>query len=680
MKHDVPAALAAPGRTAALRRSGLLDSPPEESFDRLARLVCRLLNAPIALITLVDAERQFFKSCVGLPEPWAARRETPLSHSFCRHTVETGAPLIIDDARGHALVRDNPAIEEMGVVAYAGIPLVDPEGEVLGSFCVIDHQPRHWTDEQVAVLTDLAASVQTEIRLREAVADSMRRAAETDRIRLQDETLIEGVDAILWESDTVNGFTFVSRHAEAMLGYPVERWLAEPRFWSEELLHPEDRQQALDLCFTATAEGRDHDFEYRAIRADGETVWLRELVRVEPGVDGAATRLRGLIVDVTEEKRAEQALQKREAQFTEAQAVAHIGSWEMDIASDAVFWSDELYRLFGLEPQTVALTAEGFFGMVHPDDRDRVRRAVEGTIRGEGPYDVEGRVVHPDGSIRYLQMRGEAVLDRHGNALRLRGTGQDISDRIRAELALRASEESYRTLFDLAGDALFVHDPESGAVLDANRYGCEMHGVSLEELKRNGLEVIGEPVAPFTGADALEYIRRAGAGEPQRFEWQATGPDGGPRWQEVSLHQVTILGERRVLANVRDIHERKAAEAALLSAEENAQAVASRMRAVANAAAGVIGAESVDELQQVLRTECRAVISFDAFTMALYDGAAHTLSYLEGYDADIAVSARTVAIEGTPGERVIRSRRSLLTRGSDDPAAAGSRPIGTGRR
>ena len=82
-------------RLDALRRTGLLDTPPEEVFDRLTRLVRRLLGAPVVLVSLVDADRQFFKSALGLPEPWATRRETPLSHSFCQHVVATGAPLAV---------------------------------------------------------------------------------------------------------------------------------------------------------------------------------------------------------------------------------------------------------------------------------------------------------------------------------------------------------------------------------------------------------------------------------------------------------------------------------------------------------------------------------------------------------------------------------------------------------
>ncbi len=162
---DAAAAARDPERVAALEATGLLDSDIDPAFDRHARLAAQVLNAPVALVSLVDAERQFFKSCLGLPEPWASQRGRRSTHSFCQHAVASREPLIVDDAREHAVLRDNPAIRDIGVVAYAGIPLIDADGNALGTLCVIDSQPRHWTTHQVRLLEDLAASVVTEITL-----------------------------------------------------------------------------------------------------------------------------------------------------------------------------------------------------------------------------------------------------------------------------------------------------------------------------------------------------------------------------------------------------------------------------------------------------------------------------------------------------------------------------------
>ena len=172
----------------ACRRCSGWDSwtlPPEAAFDRLTRVACRVLRAPVGLVSLVDQNRQFFKSCVGLPEPFASKRQTPVSHSFCQHVVATGKPLIVEDARNNPLVRLNPAVEEMGIVAYAGIPLVTSDGHAIGSFCVIDSRPRSWSFDDVEMLQELAGCVMHEIEGRQLLQASEARCRELEA-RLRD--------------------------------------------------------------------------------------------------------------------------------------------------------------------------------------------------------------------------------------------------------------------------------------------------------------------------------------------------------------------------------------------------------------------------------------------------------------------------------------------------------------
>jgi hypothetical protein len=169
--------LAEPGRLAALRDSALLDSPAEESFDRLARVAAKVVGAPVALVTAVDRDRQYFKSCLGLPEPWATRRETPLSHSFCQHVVAAREPVIVTDARQDSRFIDNRAIRDLGVIAYLGVPLITAESQAIGTLCVIDHEPRIWTNAEIRLVTDIAAAVVTEITLRAVQRDTAPTAA-----------------------------------------------------------------------------------------------------------------------------------------------------------------------------------------------------------------------------------------------------------------------------------------------------------------------------------------------------------------------------------------------------------------------------------------------------------------------------------------------------------------------
>jgi two-component sensor histidine kinase len=164
-----------------------LDTPPLDALDRVARLARFVFNAPVVLLTLVDDRRQWFLSQQGVPDPWAVHRETPLSYSICQYVVARRRPLVIEDAREMPLIASNLAVQDLGVVAYLGVPLEDPEGHVLGALCIIDRDPRQWDAKSVELLQDLSriamdAIVLEMTRQRQAEAEAAARAAE-DRFR-----------------------------------------------------------------------------------------------------------------------------------------------------------------------------------------------------------------------------------------------------------------------------------------------------------------------------------------------------------------------------------------------------------------------------------------------------------------------------------------------------------------
>jgi diguanylate cyclase (GGDEF)-like protein len=164
-----------PARLAALRDSGLLAPGADESFDRFTRLACDVLGVEMSLVSLLDAERHVVKSFCGPAGPLAEARETPLTHSFCKLTVELRRVLVVDDTRADPRVADNLAIRDFGILTYAGIPLTLPDGHTLGTLCAMGLQPRAWTDRDVRVLTGLGAAVVAEIELRRALtATSLR--------------------------------------------------------------------------------------------------------------------------------------------------------------------------------------------------------------------------------------------------------------------------------------------------------------------------------------------------------------------------------------------------------------------------------------------------------------------------------------------------------------------------
>ena len=153
---------------------GLVDTSPESIFDNLTMLATSLFDIPVSLVSIVDFDnnRQYFKSQLGLVEPWAEQRQTPLSHSFCKHVVNDNATLVVENAALHPKVKDNLAVRDLGVATYLGAPIYNPENEPIGAFCVIDGEPRRWAQEEINQLERLSKCVTDAIKLKAANLDS----------------------------------------------------------------------------------------------------------------------------------------------------------------------------------------------------------------------------------------------------------------------------------------------------------------------------------------------------------------------------------------------------------------------------------------------------------------------------------------------------------------------------
>lgn len=167
----------APERIAALEATGLLDSAPEVEFDRITQLACQVLGVPVSLVALLDADRSYFKSAVGLPE-LPPDRSVPFSHSLCQYAVAEDAPFCVADTRADAVARENGAVKDMGAGAYLGVPLHASDGQVLGTLCAADFESRDWTESDQSTLQTLAAALESEISLRSELAE--RHRAEAD--------------------------------------------------------------------------------------------------------------------------------------------------------------------------------------------------------------------------------------------------------------------------------------------------------------------------------------------------------------------------------------------------------------------------------------------------------------------------------------------------------------------
>ena len=252
-------------RLAALRRTGLLDARPSDTFDRLTALATRLLGVPIALVSLVDDDRQFFVSCPGLGEPWATARETPLSHSFCQYVVATGEPLVVEDARNVDFLRSNIAIHDLNVIAYAGVPLRLSTGEVLGSFCAIENEPRAWTAAELESLKTLADAAMAELDLRE-----------TSRLLLDRESqlrvLLDNSEELVCSFGVRGEILYVNRAWCETLGYSAEEAMELDIM---ALVAPASRETFLGTVAELRAGRPVPSYEAELIARDGRRVFCR---------------------------------------------------------------------------------------------------------------------------------------------------------------------------------------------------------------------------------------------------------------------------------------------------------------------------------------------------------------------------------------------------------------------
>jgi GAF domain-containing protein len=168
----------------------LIDADGEPVFDRLTTLASTIVGAPISVMSMVGNEYQFFKSAHGVGD----LRSTPLSHAFCKHVVADDAPLIVDDARQHPVLHDNGSIQDLGVIGYLGFPLHIASGRTLGSFCVIDNQPRQWTEDEIAIMRELADIVMYEIDLRASARTGGITMQELERVHGEIMAFADSID------------------------------------------------------------------------------------------------------------------------------------------------------------------------------------------------------------------------------------------------------------------------------------------------------------------------------------------------------------------------------------------------------------------------------------------------------------------------------------------------------
>jgi len=260
--------------------------------------------------------------------------------------------------------------------------------------------------------------------------------------------------------------------------------------------------------------------------------------------------------EIAQRRGTEERLRRSEERLKEAQAIGRVGSWEWDIAQDRIAWSDELYRVFGVAPGAFEPTYERYLERIHPDDRERMKRAVAAALNENSLYENNYRILCRDGTVRHIHGRGQVIFDADGQPVRMAGIAHDVTEQRLAELALQESERKYRAVMESASDGILIADLE-GRILDGNRHMQESLGYTRAELLSLSVRDIHPPEGAERVAAAFRTLRREGV---SLFEHAVVRKDRSTFPAEVAGTLIRLNGEEVALGIFRDITARKRIE------------------------------------------------------------------------------------------------------------------------
>ena len=355
---------------------------------------------------------------------------------------------------------------------------------------------------------------------------------------------------------------FANPAVERATGLPPQAFIGKS---NAELGMAADKVALWTACLQRVfGSGQSERLEFEFPGPDGPRNWESLVVR-EPLLPGAEPTALVISRDISERKAGEQALQLSEQRLREAQQLAAIGSWTLDMGSGALTWSEEVFRIFELDPDRSAPDYGHFLATIHPDDRAVVERAWQTAVAEHVDYAVTHRLLLPDGRIKHVQERGRCSYADDGTPLRALGTVQDVTTRVLAEQALRTSEASHREMFESNPHPMWVYDVQTLAFLSVNARAVQQYGWSREEFLRMTLADIRPP-------EDTQRLHESVARAPDGFEaaglWRHCTRDGRVLDVEIHSHGLSFQGRAARLVLAHDVTRRTQAERALRDNEE----------------------------------------------------------------------------------------------------------------
>jgi PAS domain S-box-containing protein len=547
----------------------LLRATDEQSLlGEICRIVCE--EAGYRMAWVAYAEHDAAKSV--RPAAWTGTEEGYLANlgitwadtergwSPTGTAIRSGKTCCIQDfATDPRLAPWRQSALQRGFLSGIALPLKDEHASAFGSLSIYSAQPNAFTSEEIRLLEELAADLAFGlVTLRSRAA---RKRAE-EALRRSEAYLAESQRLTRtgsWAFDLAsNEYIYASEEVFRIFEMDAQEGLPNREPISRQI-YVEDWDRVNESFEKSLREKVDTSSEFRIVLPSGTVKHLQAIRHPVMNDAGDLVKLVGTVIDITEHKRAEEALRQSEAYLAETQGLSHTGSWALDVADDRyAYCSEECLRIYGFDPQEGLPTREAVFRRVLPEDLDRVTREFEKSLREKVDSSGELRIVLPDGTVKDIHVIRHPVLNSVGDVVKLVGTSIDITERKRAEAALRESETRFRTFVDHAADAFFVLDMEQGTIIDANRRACESLGYTRQELM--GMT----PMAFDVNLDqtTLESVaERTAAGETELFDrhWHRR-KDGSLFPVEVQTSVIWYGGRRFLLKVARDISDRLRAE------------------------------------------------------------------------------------------------------------------------
>jgi PAS domain S-box-containing protein len=429
-------------RLSALHKYQIMDTAAEEAFDHFTYLASQICSTPIALITFLDEERQWFKSKIGIDET-----ETSRDISFCGHAILQDELFEIENVLVDERFHDNPLVNSnLHLRFYAGMPLITHEGHGLGTICVIDKIPRKLTEEQRTALRILAKQVVAQVESRLHKLELLELNEQLSEKTAFFNSIISSADQSIISTDVEGRITSFNVGAERMLGYSRSEMIGkQPQIFheQEEVIKyakelsthlGRDIQPGFEV-FTINAKmGSSESREWTYIRKDGHRFPVKLNITAMRNSSEDLIGFLGVATNITANEEAKAAIANMADLMQRTGEMARIGGWELDLVTNELKWSKEIFCIHEIDTAEIP-PLEKAINFYAPQAIPVISEAIRRTIAEGTPWDLELPFITAKGRHIWVRTQGKVVLNQ-GQAIRLIGAFQDITERKKSELDL----------------------------------------------------------------------------------------------------------------------------------------------------------------------------------------------------------------------------------------------------